>query len=249
MVIIESLRKQYGRTIACDIKRLTFNDGEIIGLVGNNGAGKTTLFRLMLDLTNADNGKVSLTSPSLPRRPDSTPVRINVAGSEDWKLFTGAYLDESFLIDYLTPEEYFEFVARLSCADRKTATEQLSGKSSWLDGCGIIGSGKLIRELSACNRQKIGITAALLHTPSTVILDEPFNFLDPQSQARLINLLKDYNRQTGATIIVSSHNLANIAEICTRIILMENGTIINDIPNNGDTASSILHDYFQDSRQ
>ena len=101
MLEIKNLKKQFGETTACNIPSLVINDGEILGLVGNNGAGKTTLFRLLLDLLRADEGSVSLNG-------------INPAESEDWKQSTGAYIDEGFLIDFLTPDEYFQFLAKIS---------------------------------------------------------------------------------------------------------------------------------------
>ena len=93
-ITINQLKKAYGSKVVLDIEQYTIHSGEIIGLVGNNGAGKTTLFRLMLDLLKADEGSVRI-------------GEIEVSSSEQWKEITGAYLDESFLIDYLTPEEYF----------------------------------------------------------------------------------------------------------------------------------------------
>ena len=100
MILIHDLKKTYGSKVAVDIPEYTIAEGEILGLVGNNGAGKTTLFRLMLDLLKADSGNVTIND-------------IDVSRSDSWKNFTGAYLDESFLIDYLTPEEYFCFVGNM----------------------------------------------------------------------------------------------------------------------------------------
>ena len=106
-ITIDQLKKVYGTKVALDIDHYTIRHGEIIGLVGNNGAGKTTLFRLMLDLLKADNGFVRI-------------GETEVSSSEAWKETTGAYLDESFLIDYLTPEEYFYFVGRMCNLNRQT---------------------------------------------------------------------------------------------------------------------------------
>ena len=101
MITIKNLKKLFGETLACNIPELTINKGEIIGLVGNNGAGKTTLFRLILDLLEADDGSVELKG-----------VKVN--DSEEWKHFTSAFIDNGFLIDFLTPEEYFTFINRVS---------------------------------------------------------------------------------------------------------------------------------------
>lgn len=228
--VIRDLKKSYNNTTALDIADFRICDAGVIGLAGNNGAGKTTLFRLMLDLIKADCGSVQI---------DGT----DVARSEAWKEKVGAYIDDSFLIDYLTPEEYFHFIGKICGIDKQTIDEQITLFSHFL-GEEILSASKLIRNLSAGNKQKTGIVAALLHNPQLVLLDEPFNFLDPSSQVALKHLIKDYNQSTGATIIISSHNLNQITELCERIILLEHGIIIKDIDNSDGTAKSELDYYF-----
>ena len=212
MIKIENLKKSFGETVACDIPQLTIGDGEIIGLVGNNGAGKTTLFRMLLDLLKADEGTVMLDD-------------VNPAESEKWKETTGAYIDEGFLIDYLTPEEYFQFLARITgitdMDERLKQFERFAGGE-------VFGQKKFIRNLSAGNKQKVGIIAALVTEPRLVILDEPFNFLDPSSQNILKHLLTDYRQRTGATLIISSHNLQHTIDISTRIVVLEKGHVVKD---------------------
>ena len=95
----------------------------------------------------------------------------------------------------------------------------------------VLGQKKYIRDFSAGNKQKVGIVSALLSRPKTVILDEPFNFLDPSSQILLKKLLVDYAAQEHATILVSSHNLQHTIDISTRVALLEHGQIIKDLPN------------------
>lgn len=231
MILIHDLKKTYGSKVAVDIPEYTIAEGEILGLVGNNGAGKTTLFRLMLDLLKADSGNVTIND-------------IDVSRSESWKNFTGAYLDESFLIDYLTPEEYFCFVGKM-CGFTKAETEERIEAYSRFMADEIIGQKKYIRNLSAGNRQKVGIISALLSRPAVVILDEPFNFLDPSSQSSLKHLLREYNHETCATILVSSHNLTHTTDISTRIAVLEHGVIIRDIDNTEGTASEELEEYFR----
>ena len=215
MITIQNLKKQFGETIACDIPELNINDGDILGLVGNNGAGKTTLFRMMLDLLKPDEGEVTLDG-------------VNPALSEEWKATTGAYIDEGFLIDFLTPEEYFAFIGKITDMTQEEVDERLKDFER-LAGGEVFGQKKLIRNLSAGNKQKVGIISALFNRPKLVILDEPFNFLDPSSQNILKHELTAYAQQTGATILVSSHNLLHTIEISTRIALMEKGHIIRDI--------------------
>lgn len=231
MITLQNLTKRFGDKLAVDIPSFTINDGDVLGLVGNNGAGKTTLFRLILDLIKADSGEV-------------TANGINPAASEEWKRDTGAYIDEGFLIDFLTPEEYFEFVGKVSGLSQDQTTERLASFERFMAG-EIMGQKKLIRDYSAGNKQKIGIISALLHTPKTVILDEPFNFLDPSSQIVLKRLLTDYAQQHEATILISSHNLQHTVDISTRIALLEHGQIIRDLPNHEGSAEAELESYFE----
>ena len=231
MITISNLKKVFGNTVACDIPELTINDGDILGLVGNNGAGKTTLFRMLLDLLKPDEGEAALDG-------------INPAMSEEWKATTGAYIDEGFLIDFLTPEEYFAFIGKITNMTQEQVDERLKDFER-LSGGEIFGQKKLIRNLSAGNKQKVGIMSALFNRPKLVILDEPFNFLDPSSQNVLKHVLTEYNRETGATILISSHNLQHTVDISTRIALLEKGKIIRDLPNTDGSSRSELEDYFE----
>ena len=230
MITINHLKKQFGDTIACNIEEFTINDGDILGLVGNNGAGKTTLFRLLLDLLKADEGMVCINN-------------INPAESEEWKQQVGAYIDEGFLIDFLTPEEYFAFLGKISGMTQQQVDERLKDFEQFAAG-EIFGQKKLIRNLSAGNKQKVGIISALFRRPQTVILDEPFNFLDPSSQLILKHVLTDYAHETGATLIISSHNLQHTVDISNRIALLEHGVIIRDLPNQEASAAAELEEYF-----
>ena len=230
MIKIENLKKQFGETCACDIPSFQINDGDILGLVGNNGAGKTTLFRLLLDLLKPEEGAVMIDD-------------INPAESEAWKPNVGAYIDEGFLIDFLTPEEYFAFLGKISGLNQAGVDERLAQFERFANG-EVFGQKKLIRNLSAGNKMKVGIISALLRRPKTVVLDEPFNFLDPTSQLVLKHLLTDYAHETGATILISSHNLQHTIDISTRIALLEHGQIIRDLANHEGSASAELEEYF-----
>ena len=232
MIQIEKLQKHFGETTACDIDSLTVNDGDLLGLVGNNGAGKTTLFRMILDLLKPDQGRVLIAG-------------IDPSQSEDWKYSTAAYIDDSFLIDYLTPEEYFAFLAKISSMPQQEMEQRLKAFEHFSGG-EVLGQKKLIRNLSAGNKQKVGIMSALMRQPQLLILDEPFNFLDPTSQSILKHMLTDYRQQNGATILLSSHNLQHTIDISSRIVLLEKGHILRDIQNNGEEARQELVDYFED---
>lgn len=236
MIILKDLIKTYGPQEAVNIPDLTIENGTLLGLVGNNGAGKTTLFRLILDLVEATEGCVSIAE-----RADSSP--INPAKSEEWKTFTGAYIGDGYLIDFLSTEEYFSFIAELHNISQEQLSTTIEEYSDFLT-TEILGTGKLIRDLSAGNKQKVGIVAALLSHPSLIVLDEPFNFLDPSSQNSLKRLLTNYHSTTGATIIISSHNLTHTIDISTHIALMEHGKVIEYIENTDGAARSRLEEYF-----
>ena len=249
MIKIDNLKKQFGETCACDIPSFTINDGDILGLVGNNGAGKTTLFRLLLDVRKADEGSVSYVFSLPDGEPSGTvategTVAINPTESEAWKQHVGAYIDEGFLIDFLTPEEYFAFLGKVSGISQQEVDERLQQFERFANG-EVFGQKKLIRNLSAGNKMKVGIISALFRRPKTVILDEPFNFLDPTSQMVLKHLLQDYANETGSTILISSHNLQHTVDISTRIALLEHGKIIRDLSNNEGSAASELQEYFE----
>ena len=230
MIIIDKLKKNFGEKIAVDIEHYEINQGDMLGLVGNNGAGKTTLFRIMLDLLKADDGKVIIND-------------IDVSQSEDWKSITGAFIDDGFLIDYLTPEEYFYFIGKMYGLKKEEVDERLIPFERFMSG-EVIGHKKLIRNYSAGNKQKIGIISAMLHYPQLLILDEPFNFIDPSSQSIIKHLLKKYNEEHQATVIISSHNLNHTVDVCPRIVLLEHGVIIRDIINEDNSAEKELEDYF-----
>ncbi|MDR0988448.1 MAG: ABC transporter ATP-binding protein [Prevotellaceae bacterium] len=230
MIQISNLQKNFGEKCAVDIEQYHIGQGEMVGLVGNNGAGKTTLFRLILDLLEADRGEVLVGG-------------IDVSKSEEWKNYTGAFIDDGFLIDYLTPEEYFHFIGKMYGLKKDEVDARLLPFERFMSG-EVLGQKKYIRNFSAGNKQKIGIISAMLHYPSLLILDEPFNFLDPSSQSVIKQLLRHYNEEHGATVMISSHNLNHTVDVCPRIALMENGRLLRDLDNANNSAEKELEDYF-----
>ena len=233
------LIKKFGDETAVSIPDFSIQQGEMLGLVGNNGAGKTTLFRLILDLLDPTEGRVEVNI----HQEDGTEYTLNPATCEDWKLYTGSYIDDGFLIEFLTAEEYFNFIAKVNNIPEKELHNILDKYKDFI-GDEILNQKKLIREFSAGNKQKIGIVGALLNSPRILILDEPFNFLDPSSQNHLKQLLTQYNKETNATIIVSSQKLQHTIEISSRIALMEHGCIIKDLDNKYQSAQEELNEYF-----
>lgn len=230
MISIKNLKKTYKGIDAVDIDALEIYAGEIIGLAGNNGAGKTTFFRLLLDLIRADSGEI-LSKGQL------------VTATEEWKSYTAAYIDEGFLIDYLTPEEYFYFVGKLNQLSKADVDDFLQSYQVFFDDA-ILKKGKYIRDFSKGNQFKIGIIAALLTKPELLILDEPFANLDPTTQLRLVAMIKQLAANHRMCIVVSSHDINHVSEVSSRILLMEKGKIIKDIAG-GEGAYDEMVDYFK----
>ncbi len=229
MVEVKNLQKVYNGVRVVNIPELSIRSGETIGLIGNNGAGKTTLFRMILDLIRTDGGEILLKGK-------------NVAETEDWKNYTSSYLDEGFLIDYLTPEEYFYFIGSLYNLSKAHIDSELLNYTEFFNG-EILNKGKYIRDLSKGNQAKVGVVSCLLQNPELLMLDEPFANIDPSTQIRLKNLIKDLRGKKSITSIISSHDLNHVTDVCERILLMEKGKIIKDIATNSNTLKE-LEEYF-----
>ena len=227
---IQLLQKRYVKAMVVNIPMLTLKQGELVGLVGNNGAGKTTLMRLILDLIEPTQGFVC-----------SNGEKVNE--TEAWKHYTGSFIDGRFLIELYTPEEYFQFIAAVYGIDDATLQERLAYYALLMHD-EILGKKKYIRDFSQGNKQKIGIIGAMLIHPQVLILDEPFNFLDPSSQIQVSRFIKRINEELGTLVLLSSHNLNFVADISSRILLMEKGEIIQDLPNHDGSAMQALADYF-----
>jgi len=229
MIQVNELSKKYKGVEVLNIPELTIAKGESFGLVGNNGAGKTTFFRMILDLIRPSTGEVL-----------SKEIAVNK--TEEWKFYTGSFLDESFLIDYLTPDEYFNFLATLhkySLGD----LEEFLGQFHDLFNDEILGKEKYIRDLSKGNQKKVGVVAALMGSPEILVLDEPFANLDPTTQIRLKTLLRELKEKHQMTMLISSHDINHITEVCERIVILEKGVIQKDIQTSESTLKD-LEEYF-----
>jgi ABC-2 type transport system ATP-binding protein len=231
MITINNLSKTYGKATVLHIENLEIPKGETFGLVGNNGAGKTTLFSLMLDLIQPTTGFVSIDG-------------IKVNESEAWKNKVSAFVDDSFLIGYLTPEEYFYFIGELRGQNKASVDEFLKQFHDLFNG-EIVNSGKYVRDLSKGNQKKVGIVGAIIGNPEIIILDEPFANLDPSTQIKLKNLIKELSKQDGVTFLISSHDLSHTTEVCNRIVVVNKGQLVKDILTNPETLKD-LEQYFAD---
>ena len=229
MIQVTDLQKAYNGVTVLNIPTISIPQGESFGLVGNNGAGKTTFFRLILDLIEPSEGEVQI---------DNQKVMRNDA----WKTSTGSFLDEGFLIDFLTTEEYFSFVGKLYNKSEGDIALFLDSMKDFFND-EILGSKKLIRDYSKGNQKKIGIAAALIGDPNILILDEPFTALDPSSQIRLKRFLVDLQTRYNMTMLISSHDLNHVTEVCKRIVVLEKGKIVKDLNTDSDTLKE-LEAYF-----
>lgn len=229
MIQVIDLQKVYNGVTVLNIPELKIAQGESFGLVGNNGAGKTTFFRLILDLIEASKGEVMVDGEKVMR-------------NDNWKLKVGSFLDEGFLIDFLTPEEYFAFVGKLYNKTEGDISFFLETMKDFFS-TEILGTKKLIRDFSKGNQKKIGIAAALLGDPKVLILDEPFTALDPSSQIRLKRFLTDLQQKQQITMLISSHDLNHVTEVCKRIVILEKGKVVKDIKTSDDTLKE-LEAYF-----
>ena len=229
MIQVIDLQKVYNGVTVLNIPELTISQGESFGLVGNNGAGKTTFFRLILDLIEASKGGVMVDGEKVMR-------------NDNWKLKVGSFLDEGFLIDFLTPEEYFAFVGKLYNKTEGDISFFLETMKDFFS-TEILGTKKLIRDFSKGNQKKIGIAAALLGDPKVLILDEPFTALDPSSQIRLKRFLTDLQQKQQIIMLISSHDLNHVTEVCKRIVILEKGKVVKDIQTSDDTLKE-LEAYF-----
>ena len=226
MIQVNNLSKTYSNGVkVLNITNLEIPKGQSFGLVGNNGAGKTTFFSLLLDLIQPSTGFIKNNS-------------IQVNTSEAWKPFTAAFIDESFLIGYLTAEEYFYFIGDLRGQNKADVDALLVKHEEFFNG-EILKSKKYLRDLSKGNMKKVGIIAALIGNPEVVILDEPFANLDPTTVNRLKKIIKELSENPEVTVLVSSHDLVHTVEVCNRIVALNKGEIVKDIETSPETLKEL----------
>lgn len=225
MILSQNLTKTYNSGTVLNIINLEIPKGQSFGLVGNNGAGKTTFFSLLLDLIQPTTGHII-----------NNGVQVNT--SEDWKPFTSAFIDETFLIGYLTAEEYFYFIGELRGQNKADVDALLAGFQDFFHD-EILGQKKYLRDLSKGNQKKAGIVASFIGNPEVVILDEPFANLDPTTQIRLKGIIKDLAANQNVTVLVSSHDLIHVTEVCERIVVLNKGEIVKDIKTSAETLKEL----------
>lgn len=229
MISVSNLSKSYKGIGVLNIESLEIPKGQSFGLVGNNGAGKTTFFSLLLDLIQPTTGHIK-----------SKDILVNE--SENWKPFTSSFIDESFLIGYLTAEEYFYFIGELRNQTKTDVDALVSQFEDFFHG-EILGQKKYLRDLSKGNQKKAGIVATFIGNPEVIILDEPFANLDPTTQIRLKQIIRELTKNRDVTVLISSHDLMHVTEVSERIVVLEKGDIIKDLVTSEATLKE-LEEYF-----
>lgn len=211
IVKVENLTKRYRDVAAIDNVSFEIVKGEVVGFVGLNGAGKSTTINALLGFLHGTSGTISLFGqPVRPSNAHRTHAKIGFA-SGDMTLFSN-----------LTGKQYLKFVARrYGIKDNQRLVELSERFSPQLD--------KKIGDLSRGNRQKIALIAAFMPSPELVILDEPSSGLDPLMQTMFLELIHD-EAMRGTTIFMSSHYLQEVADVCSRVLLIRSGKLVKDIP-------------------
>lgn len=207
VVTIKNLQKKYGKKTVLDGIDLTFQKGEIYGLIGNNGAGKTTMLRIICGLTRATGGEVTVLSEEL-----TSKVRI------------GLLIERPALFYDMTA---FQNLQAKACAlGIKHTKEELD---ALLQLVGLQDTGKKdVLKFSQGMKQRLGIAMAMIGNPDLLVLDEPINGLDPQGVLDVRNILERIHKERNITIIISSHILDELAKIATRFCILNHGKIVID---------------------
>jgi len=215
-IVLDQVIKRMGEEFTLEIKNLITPHGGITAVVGNNGAGKTTLLSILAGVRQLDYGTIALDSTSLTNKT-----------RDWWKSKVGVYLDESFLFDYYTVMEHFQFIREGWKISQYDWEQRLHGfepsfhlRSFYTHRISVLSSG---------NKKKTGLMGSLLIRPDVIIWDEPFNGLDTQTQELLKALIRRENERHETTFVLSSHNLLHIAELCDDIVILDNGRISSHI--------------------
>lgn len=205
---INNLTKKFGNQIALDQINLEINTNEIIGLLGPNGAGKSTLMKSIVGALKIDEGEILFQDLDISEN------------SIDSKKKIGFLPENNPLYQEMYVKEYLNFVAEIHNVSKDSIEEVIE----------LVGitpeKSKKISQLSKGYKQRVGLAQAILHRPDLLILDEPTNGLDPNQIIEIRNVIKEIGKEK--TIILSTHIMQEVEAICTRVILLHQGKIIQD---------------------
>ena len=211
MLTIENLTKQYGKFLALDHLNLHIDKGEIYGFVGPNGAGKTTTMRIVCGLLKATSGSVTVDGIDAIKQPDDIKRKVGYVPD-----FFGVY-------DNLKVMEYMEFYGSMYGMERQEIDDISEGLLELVN----LSDKKdvFVDTLSRGMKQRLCVARALIHNPDLLVLDEPNSGLDPRARFEMKEVLKNL-RSMGKTILISSHILPELSELCTSVGIMEHGRLV-----------------------
>lgn len=213
MIETRNLTKRYGDLVAVDHIDLKLGAGDVFGFIGPNGSGKTTTMRMLATLLNPDYGEAYVCGMSIYKNPEE--IRRLVGFMPD---FFGVY-DDMTVLEYL---EFFAATYRINGPARRKVCEE---KLELVDM--TFKRDAMVNQLSRGQTQRIGLARVLLHEPQVLLLDEPASGLDPRARIEIRNLIKQLGEMK-KTVIVSSHILPELADVCTRVGMIEKGKLIVD---------------------
>jgi len=210
MIEVKNLSKQFGNVVALDSVDFTVNSGEIVGLLGPNGAGKTTAMRIITGYYYPTSGEVFI---------NNQPITENAT---EVKRIIGYLPENNPLYSDLTVGEYLTYIANVRLIPKDIQLEKISRVART---CGITDVvDKQIGHLSKGYKQRVGLSLSLIHDPNILILDEPTSGLDPNQIVEIRKLIKEIGKEK--TIIISSHILPEVAAVCDRAIIIDEGKVI-----------------------
>lgn len=217
MIEIKNVTKKYGDFVAVDDISFDVKDGEVVGLLGPNGAGKSTTMNMITGFIESTTGEIIVNGYDISKKPNKAKKQIG-------------YMPEGVPSYYeLTAREFIKYMAELKGIDKKTRKEQVENilKETGLEEV----QNKLIRNLSRGFKQRVSLAGALIGNPDVLILDEPTVGLDPKQILEIRNLIKELGKNH--TVILSSHILSEVSQICERVVIINNGKIVAiDTPEN-----------------
>ncbi len=233
-VAVAGLVKRFGEKTAVDQLDLLVPTGSWFGVVGPNGAGKTTTIRMIVGLLRPDEGSVQICGRDV--WPDPTEV----------KKIVGVLPDDLRLFERLTGEELLLYVGLLRRFERD---EVLNRSAELLDLLGLRGAANdLVADYSTGMRKKIALAAALVHSPKVLLLDEPFESVDPVSSKIIVDVLEHY-RSGGGTIVFSSHVMDTVERLCDHVAIVSDGRVVRTgtVATLTDASMVRLEDVFVDA--
>lgn len=222
MIEVKNVTKKYGNFTAVDNISFDVKDGEIVGLLGPNGAGKSTTMNMITGFIEATEGNIVVNGYDISKKPGKAKKQIG-------------YMPEGVpSYQELTTKEFIKYMAELKMVDRKTRKEEIENviKQTGLEEV----QNKLIKNLSRGYKQRVSMAGALVGNPDVLILDEPTVGLDPKQILEIRNLIKDLGKKH--TVILSSHILSEVSQICERVVIINKGKIVAiDTPENLETKT------------